>query len=150
MKKKIVICIFSVLIAVTVLGFAADAAATYAYEMDPANGVDIFEGFGAFVALLVGFFVVLFEVDLFYTVYYFLFKPRTKVKSVLNFLACGCWPLFFLVAYLPERILGFRALEYGISIVKLEESLMCAVFCLYLLLRIAYWMGVGKKETRGK
>ena len=150
MKKKIVICIFSVLIAVTVLGFAADAAATYAYEMDPANGVDIFEGFGAFVALLVGFFVVLFEVDLFYTVYYFLFKPRTKVKSVLNFLACGCWPLFFLVAYLPERILGFRALEYGISIVKLEESLMCAVFCLYLLLRIVCWIGLGKKETRDK
>ena len=150
MKKKIVICIFSVLIAVTVLGFAADAAATYAYEMDPANGVDIFEGFGAFVALLVGFFVVLFEVDLFYTVYYFLFKPRTKVKSVLNILACGCWPLFFLAAYLPEKIFGFRALEYGISIVKLEEGLMCAVFCLYLLLRIVCWIGLGKKETRDK
>ena len=65
MKKKIVIGIFSVLIAVTMLGFAADAAATYAYEMDPANGVDIFEGFGAFVALLVGFFVVLIFPSLF-------------------------------------------------------------------------------------
>ena len=116
MKKKIVVCVFSVLIAVTVIGFVADAAATYAYEMDPANGEDIFEGFGAVIALLVGFFVVLFEADLFYTVYYFLFKPRTKAKSILNVLACSCWPLFFLAAYLPEKILGFRALEYGISI----------------------------------
>ena len=49
MKKKIVVCVFSVLIAVTVIGFVADAAATYAYEMDPANGEDIFEGFGAFI-----------------------------------------------------------------------------------------------------
>ena len=137
MKKKIVIGVFSVLIAVTVIGFIADAAATYAYEMNPANGVDIFEGFGAFIALLVGFFVVLFEIDLFYTVYYFLFKPRTKAQSVLNILACSCWPLFFLAAYLPEKILGFRALEYGISIVRLQEGLMFAVFCSYLLLRIA-------------
>lgn len=148
MKKKIVICVFSVLIAVTVVGFIADAAATYAYEMDPANGVDIFEGFGAFIALLVGFFVVLFEADLFYTVYYFLFKPRTKVKSVLNILACSCWPLFFLAAYLPEKILGFRALEYGISIVRLEEGLMVAVFCLYLLLRIACWVVSYTQQDR--
>jgi hypothetical protein len=151
MKKKIVVCVFSVLIAVTVIGFVADAAATYAYEMDPANGVDIFEGFGAFIALLVGFFVVLFEADLFYTVYYFLFKPRTKAKSILNVLACSCWPLFFLAAYLPERILGSRALEYGISIVRLEESLMFAIFCLYLLLRIAYWAvsceGWGREKS---
>lgn len=140
MKKKIVICVFSVLIALTVIGCVAAAVATYAYEMNPANGVDIFEGFGAFIVLLGGAFLVLFEADLFHTVYYFLFKSRTKAKSVLNILAGVCWPLFFLAAYLPEKILGFRALEYGISIVRLEESLMLAVFCLYLLLRVAYWV----------
>ena len=140
MKKKIVVCAFSALIALTVIGCVAAAVATYAYEMDPANGVDIFEGFGAFIVLLAGFFVVLFEVDLFHTVYYFLFRSRTKAKSVLNILAGVCWPLFFLAAYLPEKILGFRALEYGISIVKLEESLMVAVLCLYLLLRVTYWV----------
>jgi|GEM_PF-1087326 len=139
MKKKIVIGVFSVLMAVTLIGYVVAAVSAYAYEMDPANGVDIFEGFGAFIALLVGFFVVLFEIDLFHTVYYFLFKPRTKAKSALNILACSCWPLFFLAAYLPEKILGFRAVEYGISIVRLEETLMTAAFLLYLLLRLAYW-----------
>lgn len=149
MKKKIVVCMFSVLIALSVIGFVAVAGATYAYEMDPANGVDIFEGFGAFIVLLVGAFVVLFEGDLFFTVYYFLFKPRTKAKSVLNVLACSCWPLFVLAAYLPEKILGFRALEYGISIVRLEEGLMFAVFCLYLLLRIACWVISYTQQNRG-
>ena len=150
MKKKIVIGAFSALIALTVIGCVAAAVATYVYEMDPANGVDIFEGFGAFIVLLVGFFVVLFEADLFYTVYYFLFRPRTKIKSVLNILAGVCWPLFFLAGYLPEKILGFRALEYGISIVRLEESLMLAVFCLYLLLRVAYWAVSLAQRSKAK
>lgn len=139
MKKKIVIGVFSALMAVTLIGYAVAAVSAYSYEMDPANGVDIFEGVGAFYVALGGICVLLCEADLFHTVYYFLCQPRTKAKSVLNILAGVCWVLYFAGAYLPQAILGYRAVEYGISIVRLEETLMTAAFLLYLLLRLAYW-----------
>ena len=76
MKKKIIIGIFSLLILITAIFFVAGAIVSYNYDMDPANGVDILEGFGAALTLIVGGLVVFYELDLFYTVYYFLIKPK--------------------------------------------------------------------------
>ena len=84
MKKKIVIGAFSLLILITAVFFIFAAVDSYNYDMDPANGVDIMEGFGAIFALIIGGFVVLYELDLFYTTYYFFIKPKTKAKSILN------------------------------------------------------------------
>ena len=84
MKKKIVIGAFSLLILITAIFFILAAVDSYNYDMDPANGVDIMEGFGAIFALIIGGFVVLYELDLFYTTYYFFIKPKTKAKSILN------------------------------------------------------------------
>lgn len=84
MKKKIVIGAFSLLILITAIFFILAAVDSYNYDMDPANGVDIMEGFGAIFALIIGGFVVLYELDLFYTMYYFFIKPKTKAKSILN------------------------------------------------------------------
>lgn len=84
MKKKIVIGAFSLLILITAIFFIFAAVDSYNYDMDPANGVDIMEGFGAIFTLIIGGFVVLYELDLFYTTYYFFIKPKTKAKSILN------------------------------------------------------------------
>ena len=99
MKKKIVICVFLTVILITAIFFIAVAIDSYNYDMDPANGVDILEGFGAVLAIMIGAFVVFYELDLFYTVYYFLIKPKTIVKSILNILANMSLLLIFFTDY---------------------------------------------------
>ena len=75
---------FLILILFTAILFVASAIASYNYDMDPANGVDILEGFGAVITLLLGAVIVFYELDLFCTVFYFLVKPKTVDKSILN------------------------------------------------------------------
>ena len=99
MKKKIVICVFLTVILITAIFFIAAAIDSYNYDMDPANGVDILEGFGAVLTIMIGAFVVFYELDLFYTVYYFLIKPKTIVKSILNILANMSLLLIFFADY---------------------------------------------------
>ena len=99
MKKKIIICAFLILIFLTAAFFVVTAIDSYNYDMDPANGVDILEGFGAVLAIMIGAFVVFYELDLFYTVYYFLIKPKTIVKSILNILANMSLLLIFFADY---------------------------------------------------
>ena len=71
-KKIIAICAFLLLILVTATAFLIAAIDSYNYDMDPANGVDIMEGMGAAFLIIIGGFVILCELDLFFTVYYFL------------------------------------------------------------------------------
>ena len=99
MKKKIIVCIFLALIVITALVFIKGAIDSYNYDMDPANGVDIMEGFGAVLTIMVGGFVVFYELDLFYTVYYFLVKPKTITKSILNVLSNVTFLLIFFSEY---------------------------------------------------
>ena len=84
MKKKIIIGVFSLLILITAIVFIVGAIQSYNYDMDPANGVDILEGFGAVLTLMVGGFVVFYELDLFYTAFYFFLKPKIIAKSMAN------------------------------------------------------------------
>ena len=99
MKKKIIICIFLTIILITAIFFIAAAIDSYNYDMNPANGVDILEGFGAVLAIMIGAFVVFYELDLFYTVYYFLVKPKTTAKSILNIFANVSLLLIFFADY---------------------------------------------------
>jgi hypothetical protein len=57
-KKIIIICFFVALIVITAIGTVVSAIKSYQYDMDPANGVDILEGVGAVLVMLVGGFVV--------------------------------------------------------------------------------------------
>ena len=86
-KKTITVCTFMLIILVTVIWTVGSAVESYRYDMDPANGVDILEGFGAVLTILVGAFIVFYELDLFCVIYYFLNKPRTIAKSILHILA---------------------------------------------------------------
>ena len=99
MKKKIIICIFLTIILITAIFFMAAAIDSYNYDMNSANGVDILEGFGAVLAIMIGAFVIFYELDLFYTVYYFLIKPKTIAKSILNILANTSLLLIFFADY---------------------------------------------------
>ena len=88
--KKILILIFAVLIIATATVSVLGAISSYRYDMDPANGVDLLEGVGAALILVVGGLAVFYEFDLFFTIYYFVAKPKTKVKTALNILSHLC------------------------------------------------------------
>ena len=130
MKKTIIICVFILLILVTAFGFVKGAIDSYNYDMDPNNGVDLLEGLGAVFALIIGAFVVLYELDLFYVVYYFCFKQKTVVKSVMNIAANLSFVLVF----------GFSILSNVYMELRVYEWLPVGLFGLYLILRIVYFV----------
>ena len=128
MKKKIIIIAFALLIAFTAVFFTVLAVSSYLYDMDPKNGVDLFEGFAAAFTLLIGGFVILYELDLFYTTYYFFVKPKTPVKTILNILSNLSLVLMFVYGYLSHVYMELRAYEETSGI----------LFLAYFFLRMIY------------
>ena len=128
MKKKIIIiCTFLLLIFITAFVFIKGAIESYNYDMDPANGVDIMEGMGAAMLIALGGLIVFYELDLFYTVYYFFIKPKIVVKSILNILANVSLLLVFFSGHIA----------YALQISE-ETNVTIAVFFIYLVLRSVY------------
>lgn len=109
-KKIIVSLIFCVLIFATMIYFIVSAAVTqHAESKDPA--IDILEGLAATIVVVVGGFIVLYECDLFYTVYYLLFGQKRKAKTVLVILANITLIMIFIYSYLSARYMGLRKYE---------------------------------------
>jgi len=128
MKKKIIIvAIFLTLIAVTAICTVVSAVKSYQYDMDPANGIDIMEGLGAAMLIVLGGFAVFYELDLFYTLYYFFVKPKTVTKSILNILSNFTLFLQFFGLWIA------RALSIGE-----ERFLAMILFFIYVVLRFVY------------
>ncbi len=131
MKKKIIICAFYALILITAILFIGAAIESYNYDMDPANGVDILEGVGAAMLIVLGGFVVFCESDLFCTVYYFLVKPKTLSKSIFMILS----QLMLLLVFFSEHLANFLS-EYVSDIYKEESIVIIPMFFLYVISRI--------------
>ena len=131
MKKKIIIVVFSLLILITAIVSIVGAISSYNYDMDPANGVGILEGFGAVLIAIVGGFAIFYELDLFYTVYYFFIKPKTIAKSILNILA----NLTLVTMYFTDSIAHFL-FEHVSEIFGEEILLLFSLFLIYIILRI--------------
>lgn len=109
-KKIIVSLIFCVLIFATMIYFIVSAAITqHAESKDPA--IDILEGLEATIVVIIGGFIVLYECDLFYTVYYLLFGQKRKAKTVLVILANITLIMIFIYSYLSDRYMGLRKYE---------------------------------------
>ena len=123
-RKIIITCIFLTLIAVTAIGTVVSAIDSYQFDMDPANGVDIMEGMAAAMLMVLGGFVVFYEFDLFYTVYYFLVKPKTVAQSVLNIVSNVCLLLQFFSPHIARALL-----------ISEEINVAIALFFAYLILR---------------
>lgn len=123
-KKTIISCVFLTLIALTAVCTIVAAIRSYLYDMDPANGVDILEGLGAVLTIMVGAFVVFYELDLFYTVYYFVIAPKSTAKSILNILSNICLLTVFFNKYYKDLF---------------AEDIIAPfmVFAIYIVLRIA-------------
>ena len=130
MKKKIIIGIFSLLILITSIIFIVSAISSYNYDITNYPD-DKWVGFGAVLTLMVGGFIVFYEFDLFYTAYYFLIKPKTIAKSILNILA----NLTLVIMYFTDSIAHFL-FEYVSEIFGEEIILLFALFFTYIILRI--------------
>lgn len=127
--KKIIIYTFCLgLILCTVILSVAAAVGSYSYDIN--NSVDVFGGFGAAFYLMLGAFFVLYETDFFCTVHYFIFKPKTRLKTALNILSNLSLLLLFIYGYLIEVYMELRKYE--------SPLLAVALFLAYMILRTAY------------
>ena len=115
------------MIFITATIFIILAIDSYRYDMDSANDVDILEGLGVVITLLIGAFVILYELDLFYTVYYFLLKPKTTARSILHLLSNASLLLVLFNSYYKD-------------IFSEDVIAPLIVFALYVGLRIACLM----------
>ena len=131
MKKKIIICVFSILILITAIVFIIGAIQSYNYDITN-NPDDKWVGVGSVLTVMVGGFVVFYEFDLFYTAYYFLIKPKTKAKSILNILA----NFTLVIMYFTDSISHFL-FKYVSEIFGEEVILLFTLFFTYVILRIA-------------
>ena len=130
MKRKIVIGVFLLLVLITAIVFIVGAVDSYNYDMDPANGVDIMEGMGAAFLIIIGGLVILCEIDLFFTVYYFLVKPKTLPKSILMTLS----QLMLLTVIFSEDLAKFLS-QYVSDVFKEEIIVIFPIFFFYVILR---------------
>ena len=140
MKKKIVIGSFLTLILITSIFFVVVAINAYSHE---AATQDIMVGFGAGMLLIVGGFVVFYELDLFYTVYYFFVKPKTITKSILNILSNTVLLLIFFSDHLAY------ILYTNFNLFKEDWLLPITLFLVYITLRIVCTAIPSKQITKG-
>ena len=129
MKKKIIICVFSILILITAIVFIVGAIQSYNYDMQY-HSDDKLVGFGAVLTLMVGGFVVFYELDLFYTTYYFLIKPKTIMKSILNIISNITLLLIFFADYLAHIF------YIHFNVFKEDWLFPIILFLIYVVLRI--------------
>ena len=135
MKKKIiVITVFSISILTTLILFASWVMQALSYDMYSNNEFDIGEGVFGFVLIIIGGIVVFYELDLFYTVYYFLIKTKNKIQSILNIIA----NLTLVVAIV--RILTLSI--FSDSLLLFDEVIVSPIdlFLIYFVLRIIYFI----------
>ena len=131
MKKKIIICTFLLLIFITAFVFIKGAIESYNYDMDPANGVDIMEGMGAAMLIVLGGLIVFYELDLFYAIYYLFVRPKTVAKSILVILANFTLLLIFFVDYLADAFVKYISNVFG------EEMIVfIGLFLIYSVLKL--------------
>ena len=131
MKKKIILCVFSILILITAIVFIIGAIQSYNYDITN-NPDDKWVGFGSVLTLMVGGFIVFYEFDLFYTIYHLLIKPKTIAKSILNILA----KITLVIMYFTDSISHFL-FKYVSEIFGEEVILLFTLFFTYVILRIA-------------
>ena len=131
MKKKILVGIFLLLVLVTAIVFLIGAIKSYNYDMDPVNGVDILEGVGAVMLIVVGGLVILCETDLFFTVYYFLVQPKTLLKSIFMILS----QLMVLLVVFSDDLTHFLFLHVS-EVFREEAIVIVPIFFLYVILRL--------------
>ena len=130
-KKTLIILSFLLIILITAIVFIIAAVKSYNYDMDPANGVDIMEDFEAAMIIIVGGLFILCEIDLFFTVYYFLTKPKTLRKNLFMIIS----QLMILPVIFSDKLAHFLW-EHVSNVFGEEIIVIFPIFLLYVTLRL--------------
>lgn len=126
--KKFIIGFFLLLIIATMVFFSVVAYDSWSYDMDPENGVDLLEGFGAMMAVAIGGTFVWYELDLMCTLCYFFGSGKTVLKTLINILASLSFTMAFLYGWLSNSYMQLRAYEGALIILMV----------IYIVLRIIH------------
>ena len=129
--KIIIICVFLALIIATAFIFGSLAIESYRYDIE--NEVDVLGGFGAVIAINIGIGVIIYELDLLYTILYFFIKRKTKTKTILNFAS----HFTLILMFLGEIISDF--LNKHLNILKEDWILTVVLFWCYVFIRLIYF-----------
>ena len=127
MKKKRIVGVICALVLITAIFIIVEAKASYDYDMEN-HSDDKWIGFGAVIITMIGGFFIFYELDLFYTVYYFICKPKTVIKSVLNIL-CNL-SLVLVFAFLCFSDIFMEIQSY--------ETIPLILLLTYIVLRVVY------------
>ena len=130
-KKTLIILSFLLIILITAIVFIIAAVKSYNFDMDSANGVDIMEGFEAAMLIIVGGLFILCEIDLFFTIYYFLAKPKTLRKTLFMIIS----QLMILLVIFSEDLAHFLW-EHVSNVFGEEIIVIFPIFLLYVTLRL--------------
>ena len=141
MKKKLIIWAFSLLILLTAIVFVAGAINSYLYDITY-HSDDHWNGLEAVLWVMVGGFAVFYELDLFYTAYYFLMKPKTVTKSILHILA----NVSLLFVFFADEI-SYFLWKYVSQIFGEEVVLLLALALVYIALRFVCLIVPGRQEN---
>ncbi len=126
--KKFIIGFFLLLIIATMVFFSVVAYDSWSYDMDPENGVDLLEGFGAMMAVAIGGTLVWYELDLMCTLCYFFGGNRTIVKTLVNIFSSLSFTLVLLYGWLSNFCMQLRV----------YEGTLIILVVIYIVLRITH------------
>lgn len=141
-KNKIIIGVFSILILVTIIIFVVGAILSYNYDAKN-NFDDKWFGFDIVLIIMIGGFVVFYELDLFYAVYYFFVKPKTMLKSILNVVS----NLTLLSMFFTNSIAYFF-FKYVSKVFGEEIIMLFLLFFTYVILRTVCCMISVREPTK--
>ena len=134
-KKKIVtLCIFLALLLFSILFTIVQTVNVLRSQNSGLLG-----GIDSSVVILFGQIVILYQLDFFYTLFYFLFKPKTTAKTVLNLLSTVSFSLAFILWNLFGRY----------PVLTKYDAIPVILFCVFATFRCVYiWVFVRKRHKK--
>ena len=152
-KKKRIVMIFVLLILFTLVASFLFAIKVYNEAMAEAEELGEYKGV-AFAMFFLGFlvvFVLIYEIDLFYTVYSAATKPKPVIKTILSILANLC--LMLLTAGLLFYFLHGAAPAHNTPVIyRVVDKIEWIAFYMYLPLRLGAFIAafVSRKADEKK
>ena len=127
-KKYITASVFCALMLLTAVFFLIAGIEVYRTEMEQYPH-EAFAGMGAAILAVICIFLLIWELNLFVTVCYFLFSRKTTARTLLSILSS-----------LTLVLIGIYDPVSGVcTVLRRYEAIFCILLVAYVLLRSIYW-----------
>lgn len=129
-RKIITCCVFGAAILATIMLTTVGAVVTYQNEVE---NDDFFVGLGAAIVVILGGMAVFCESDLFFTVNYFLFKPKNTARTAFCILSDLFLVLTIAYTFFSEFLTRFMVL-------RKYEFVPLILFGFFVIFRIVFFV----------